>query len=91
MYQNGKWESYKETTFGGPGYSSDFDLGRNFNFGINAAYYVWNTNKIGGQKHALHVDLGMGFIGYGMSNTVASLRELTDPSYYKYTNYFGTN
>ena len=91
MYHNGKWESYKETGAGSPGFTSDFDFGRNYNFGINASYYVLNSNKISDKKHAVHVDLVVGHMGYGMNNTVTSLRETTCPAYYKYTNYFGAN
>jgi hypothetical protein len=95
MMHNGTFEDYTFTEPaggpGGPGWTSDYYQARNFNFGINASYYILNTNKIGDKKHSLHIDLGLGFVGYGMFNKITSLRAVTDPEYYTYTNYFGSN
>ena len=91
MFHNGTFNDYTYTTPGATGYTSDYYQGIQFNFGINASYYILNTNKIGDKKHSLHIDLGLGFVGYGMFDKVTSLRAVTDPEYYTYRNYFGSN
>jgi hypothetical protein len=91
MFHFGSFEDYTFTDGGGKGVTVDYSEGRNFNFGINASYYILNTNKIGDKKHSLHVDLGLGFVSHGMFNKVTSSRAVTDPEYYTYKNYSGSN
>ena len=91
MFHNGTFVDYTFIDNGGKEVTGEYSEGRNFSFGINASYYILNTNKISDKKHSLHLDLGLGFVGYGMYAKLTSQRELTDPEYYRYTNYFGSN